>query len=196
MSKINAKELRKALKQCGLGNDVETLDQTPFVGVHHVHDWDHGYDAIYGYNGTRREFYADLRMMTSFLLDYIHSCCITEFIITPHYGADQFVFNVKKNDIYQEMYAFLRSYKIRRCSQSGIKLPINGNESVIEMILEGAFRDISRLYLFFPKRSVILVPNHHFDMPFFTQYFDQEKLVICELLKNYPELKYYERVAD
>lgn len=194
MEKVNAREVQKALKQANLGNDDEILDYKPYAGVHHFHDWDHGYDAIYGYNGTRREFYADLRCMMSFFLDYIDYCCISKFIITPYKNRNQITYYDDKNDIYREIHDFLKSRGIRRGSQCGINFSIKGNENIIEMLIEGAFRGVSELDFFSQERSIYIVPNHHFDLVFFTNNFNQEKAVIQKLIKNYNKnLVYFER---
>jgi hypothetical protein len=206
MSKISLRELNHELKRCKIGIDRDTIESTPHLGVYHCHNWNHGYDSWNGievnmdgsyvqnfaYKGPRRQFYADLREMISFLVEYIEYASITEFIVAPCYRYSQFTYVARKNDIYEETYSFLRSHNIRIGERSGIRLPYNGNINIIEMVVEGAFRDISELCLLFPSRVVLLVPTHHFGVAFWTQEFEREREVVNDLLLKYPNLRYYD----
>jgi len=190
--KISYSEIKREIEKRHFSLSYGQMNQIPFVGVHHVHDWDHGYESDLGYAGKRREFYADMRDMMSFLTDYINEQSISEFIIAPFHKANQFCVNDKSNDIYQEIKSFLAEHDIRNQSQSGVKLPISANESILEMAAEGAFRGISELSVLFHERSVLLVPNHHFDFTFFTHRFSDEKKIVEKLLVKHPRLLYYE----
>lgn len=207
MSKIILKEIKNLFEQSGMYIDNESIEKMPMIGVHHCHEWDHGYenwsginintDGTYntkcGYHGTRREFYADLRESMYFMLDFIKDNNLNEVIIAPCHRISQFTYNADKNDIYIEIYQFLKSYQIRLNSQAGVRIPINGNETIIEMVLEGAFRDVSNLCLFFPSKAVLLAPNHHFDLPFFTPVIDCVKISIMKLLEHHPNMRSYEK---
>jgi hypothetical protein len=191
--KISYYELKREIERIHLSLSPDQMDQTSFVGVHHVHDWDHGYESDLGYSGKRREFYADMRDMISFLTDYINECDVSEFIIAPFYKVNQFCVKDKSNDIYLEIKSFLSEYDVKIQSQAGVKLPIATNESILEMVIEGAFRGISELCIMFHERDVLLAPNHHFDFPFFTHCISEEKMTIEKLLLKHPNLLYYER---
>lgn len=196
MSKISLKEINIELKKSGIGENYDNMANTPFLGVYHYHEWDHGYETYHGYNGTRREFYADMRDSIDFLYDYINYYKISEFIVAPCYRYTQFTFNKKFDDdscrdIYDEILIFLKKHEIRRSSRAGVKLPIDGNKAVIEMVIEGAFRGISTLCLLFTSNNTLLDPNHHFDLTFCTQNYSQQSIVIKELLKNHPNLRYF-----
>ena len=197
LSKISFKEIERELKESKISSNYGDIEKLPFLEVYHYHEWDHGYETNYGYNGTRREFYSDLSDILNFLYKYINHHKITEFIVTPWYDYDQFVCNAKYYDncvdIYDEICNFLKKYGVRRSSRVGIKLPVKGNKDVIEMIIEGAFRGISTLRLFFASNNVILDPNHHFGLTFWTQNYLQESIVIKELLKTYPNLRYSDK---
>lgn len=45
--------------------------KTSHVSVSHRHDWDHGHDTYYGFNGTRRQFYEDFFEIMDFLIEYV-----------------------------------------------------------------------------------------------------------------------------
>ena len=191
--KISYSEIKREIEKRHFSLSVDIMSKIPSIGVHHVHDWDHGYESDLGYAGKRREFYADMRDMTSFLADYINEQGFSEFIIAPFYKVNQFCVKDKSNDIYQEIKKFLAEHDVRNQSQSGIKLTISGNESILEMVVEGAFRGISELSILFPERNILLSPNHHFDFPFFTHHISDEKKIVEKLLIKHPKLLYYER---
>ena len=130
--------------ECGIGVDGDTIDDTPYLGVYHHHEWDHGYEAIYGFNGSRREFYADVRDMMSFLLEYFSINGISEVVIAPffrYYQFDERYFNSREVmpglDIFDEIREFLRKHGIRKGERSGVKIQVCQNIDVIEMIVEG-----------------------------------------------------------
>lgn len=94
--------------------------------------------------------------------------------------------------IYIETMELLRKNNIRRNSQSGIKFKIEGNRKIIEMILEGAYRYVLELCLFFPDKSVIIEPTHHFDLTFFTRDLKEQRDVIKQLINKNTNIRYYE----
>ena len=161
MEKIRLNELNKALRQCGIGLDLDEIENTPAFGVYHVHNWNHGYDGFYGikvyedgsyddgtadFHGTRRQFYRDMQETIDFLLEYLHFKNIQELIIAPCYRYSPFSSDdVEHNDIYEEIYAFLRKNNVRKNERSGIKTNIEEDIGTLEMIVEGAFRGISDL---------------------------------------------------
>ena len=207
MKKIYLKELEKELRKCGIGTNCDEINLTPVIIAHHNHNWDHGYERwnginVYengsydngqGYKGTRREFYLDFFDVIKFLMEYINYNEINELIIAPFYRYYQFSFNnkYKDNDIYSEIYSFLRYHNIRRGEHSGVKLLIENNQSIIEMITEGAFRGISELCIFFPSQKVLLAPNHHFGLAFFTQNIELEKKCINKLIKKHHNIRIF-----
>ncbi len=206
VEKIRLKELNHFLKQCGIGIGSDEIDATPQFTVHHMHDWDHGYDGFYGlrvyedgsydrgtgFSGTRREFYADMQEILSFLFSYFHERNIKKLIIAPCYRYNQFALNAEKNDIFQEIYAFLREYGVRKNERSGIEITVDKHYKQIEMVIEGGFRGISELCLFAPAQKVLLAPSHHFGITFFTQNKSKETETVLSLLENYPNLKYFD----
>jgi len=207
MEKIRLGELNKALRQCGIGLDLDEIDNTPCFGVYHVHDWNHGYDGFYGitvyedgsytkgtagFHGTRRQFYRDMQETINFLLEYFRFKKIQELIIAPCYQYTQFSFNAERNDIYEEIYAFLRKNNVRKNERSGVKINLKDDIGPLEMTVEGAFRGVSELCLFAPTHKMLIAPNHHFGFTFFTQQKSLEMEVITELLGGYLNLLYLE----
>lgn len=190
--RINLLEVKKEAALCDFHIDTDFVSKTPLIGVHHAHEWDHGYDSGTGYNGKRREFYADMREILSFLSEYIVRRSITEFIVAPFHRMNQFDIIDDENDIYREIKQFLKSYGIRGRSQAGVKMTAE-NSDVLEMILEGAFRGISELCILFPEARVLIAPNHHFDLPFFTNHINKEEEIIRSILKAFPHLKLYKK---
>jgi hypothetical protein len=192
---------------CNIGIDSNEIELTPCITVHHFHNWDHGYecwsginvyeDGTYenegGYIGTRRQFYIDFFEMIYFLNEYIKYNKIDEMIIAPFYRYYQFDNEKRENDIYIEIYKFFKKYNIRRGERSGIILPIEKNEKNIEMIIEGAFRGISNLCILFPSQKVLLAPNHHFGLSFFSHEILNEKKNIKLIIKKYPNLRIFEK---
>ena len=98
----------------------------------------------------------------------------------------------EKNDIFQEIYAFLREYGVRKNERSGIEITVDKHYKQIEMVIEGGFRGISELCLFAPAQKVLLAPSHHFGITFFTQNKSKETETVLSLLENYPNLKYFD----
>ena len=204
MEKIRLNELNKALRQCGIGLDFDEIENTPAFGVYHVHNWDHGYDGFYGikvyedgsydygnagFHGPRRQFYKDMQETINFLLEYLHFKNIQELIIAPCYRYSPFSSDdVEHNDIYEEIYAFLRKNNVRKNERSGIKTNIKDDIGPLEMIVEGAFRGISDLCLFVPTHKMLIAPHHHFGFTFFTQQKSLEMEIIVELLSDYLNL--------
>ena len=204
MGKIRLNELNKALRQCGIGLDLDEIENTPHFGVYHVHNWNHGYDGFYGikvyedgsyddgtadFHGTRRQFYKDMHETIRFLLEYFRFKDIQELIIAPCYRYSPFSSDdVEHNDIYEEIYAFLRKNNVRKNERSGIKTNIEDDIGLLEMIVEGAFRGISDLCLFVPTHKVLIAPHHHFGFTFFTQQKSLEIEAITELLSGYLDL--------
>lgn len=204
MGKIRLNELNKALRQCGIGLDLDEIENTPHFGVYHVHNWNHGYDGFYGikvyedgsyddgtadFHGTRRQFYKDMHETIRFLLEYFRFKDIQELIIAPCYRYSPFSSDdVEHNDIYEEIYAFLRKNNVRKNERSGIKTNIEDDIGPLEMIVEGAFRGISDLCLFVPTHKVLIAPHHHFGFTFFTQQKSFEMEIITELLSGYLDL--------
>ena len=204
MEKIRLNELNKALRQCDIGLDFDEIENTPAFGVYHVHNWDHGYDGFYGikvyedgsydygnagFHGPRRQFYKDMQETINFLLEYLNFKNIQELIIAPCYRYSPFSSDdVEHNDIYEEIYAFLRKNNVRKNERSGIKTNIENDIGPLEMIVEGAFRGISDLCLFVPTHKVLIAPHHHFGFTFFTQQKSLEMEIIVELLGDYLNL--------
>ena len=205
MGKIRLKDLNKALHQCGIGLDYDEINDTPCFEVYHAHAWDHGYDGFYGikvyedgsyedgktagFHGTRRQFYKDMRETIDFLLEYFRFKDIQELIIAPCYRYSPFSSDdVEHNDIYEEIYAFLRKNNVRKNERSGIKTNIKDDIEPLEMIVEGAFRGVSELCLFAPAHKMLITPDHHFGFTFFTQQKSLEIEIITELLSGYLDL--------
>ena len=149
MEKIRLNELNKALRQCDIGLDFDEIENTPAFGVYHVHNWDHGYDGFYGikvyedgsydygnagFHGPRRQFYKDMQETINFLLEYLNFKNIQELIIAPCYRYSPFSSDdVEHNDIYEEIYAFLRKNNVRKNERSGIKTNIEDDTGPLEM---------------------------------------------------------------
>ena len=200
--KIKLTDIKKQLVDCGLRiNNWD--DHTAYaginhiVGVHHIHDWDHGYieygfNTWDGYSGTRREFYSNMNDMTSFLYQYIAIKSIDEIIVAPFHNIEQFECIDTDCEIYREIKQFLKSFGIRGGSQAGVRLSVKEKDT-IEMIIEGAFRGISYLCILFPEAKVLISPNHHFGIAFYTQNSNEEKEIIQLILKDFPNLRFYER---
>ena len=205
MEKIRLNELNKALRQSDIGLDFDEIENTPAFGVYHVHNWDHGYDGFYGikvyedgsydygnagFHGPRRQFYKDMQETINFLLEYLNFKNIQELIIAPCYRYSPFSSDdVEHNDIYEEIYAFLRKNNVRKNERSGIKTNIENDIGPLEMIVEGAFRGISDLCLFVPTHKVLIAPHHHFGFTFFTQQKSLEMEIITKLVGGYPDLR-------
>ena len=198
MNKVSVGELNKKLKECEIGIDYETIKSTPFLGVFHYHEWDHGYETTYGFNGSRREFYADMREMTKFLINYFNVNDVEDVIVAPFHNYRQFderyynSFEMPGKDIFDEIRLFLRNYGIRKGERSGIHLSFRRNMDILEMLLEGSFRGVSNLCFFVLEQRVLIEPNHHFDLVFRARDFDTLKSEILNLLPIHPNLRYFD----
>lgn len=193
MSKILYTQIKKMLKECGIGYNYDTVLSTPYTGFVTAHDWDHGYETYYGYNGRRREFYYDLFSVMCCIKEYIKKCGISYFIASPLYH-DTFAVNYRACDHYcdivSETREFLKANNVDPRTQSGIVVD-SGDDMTISMIMEGAFRGASYICLFSPERKVVIQPDHHFQTTFFTACVDEEIGLLAELLKSHPELEQY-----
>jgi len=210
MSKVSLRELNKALSQSEIGVDADTIEFTPSFCVYHIHNWNHGYESWEGievdsdgniiqgnaYSGTRRSFYSDFREMISFLIDYLEHNSVSEIIIAPCYRDNQFTRNARENDIYKEIYGFLRSNGVRRGERTGIKLPYSGNIDALEMVVEGAYRDVSELCIFIPEISVLIEPNHHFQFVFWTRQLNETRETVKAILHEYNNLCFYDEHSN
>lgn len=201
IKKLSFKEINDIVELCGLTLDLDCLASKPFFGVHHIHEWDHGYESDAGYNGSRREFYADMRDMLNFLLDYAKITGISSVIIAPLFCHCQFSlmnsYPEKSKSLRKELHGFLKSMNIRDDSRCGVMLDIHDDINIVEMVLEGSFLDdISNLRILLPSQKVILDLTHHFDLAFFTPDFDKEKSIVTGILEKHPNLKYYERNCE
>ena len=206
MSKVSLRELNNALSKSEIGLDADTIELTPSLCVYHIHNWNHGYESWDGievdsdgniiqgnaYRGTRRSFYSDFREMISFLTDYLEYNSVSEIIIAPCYRYNQFTRNARENDIYKEISSFLRNNGVRRGERTGIKLPYSGSINIIEMVVEAAYRDVSELCIFIPEKAVLIEPNHHFQLVFWTRQLNKHRETVKAILHNYSNLRYYD----
>ena len=201
MGKMSLKEMNFYLKKCGIGFNQETIEYTPLLGVHHQHEWDYGYESGIGFSGPRRIFYADMYEMIRFLNCYFKISEVSELIVAPFYRYNQFdkrYYTIKNKmpgvDIFDEIRTFLKRNGIKKGERTGIKLSVDEGYDDLAMIIEGSFRGVSELCLFSIERQVLIVPNHHFDLAFFTNNIVDEKEKIRLLLRDFPVLRYYEKL--
>lgn len=201
--KLNWNDVNKIALDCCFNTILDGMEGKKILGVHHKHEWDHGYESEMGYNGTRREFYADMRKMFEFLLNYINSNKIEEFIIAPLFRPRQVSYwNIySKQDrlkyICRELHDFLKSCSVNLNSRSGIKMNIKNSKNIIEMLMECSFLDdFSNLNIIFPSQLLVVTFNHHFDITFFTPNFEKEKEMLISLIENQTDIVYYEKIYE
>ena len=193
MKKITKREINKKIEKCGF--KLNNMENETIIRPYHCHEWDHGYYAWGGYEGTRREFYEDLKEMVDFLYEYMNYCNIKTVIIAPLHNCNIFAWNGnmkndnRYSDIYNEAMLLLKKNNIKKDSQEGIEIELEGNRKTIEMILEGAYRYVLELCIFSPEKSIIIEPTHHFDLIFFTKEFEKQKSIIEKILGNYKNIK-------
>lgn len=198
MKKITKKELMLKVKENGF--DLDNMFNIPIIRPYHYHEWDHGYYSTLGYQGTKREFYQDLKEMVDFLYEYLNYFNVKNIIIAPLHRFNIFAWegDMKKdyryNDIYIEAMDFLKKNNVKKNSQCGIEVEINTNREIIELILEGAYRYVLELCIFIPERAVIIEPTHHFDLMFFVKDFKNQKKVIKKIISRFPNIIYYEYI--
>ena len=207
--KVRSKEIERILRNSGIGRDWDEIDKTPSFVVHHMHKWDHGYCEWWGtkvyeggiyetgdwFWGTRRSFYADFQDMLSFFSCYFQVARIDTCIAAPCWQYHQFEFGrfVPENDICEETYLLLREHGIRKGERSGILLDIRNDQASIELVLEGGFRGYTTLCLLCPERQLLLTPDHHFGVTFYTQNLHQEESVVKKILEEFPSLCFWNK---
>lgn len=210
--KVRLKEINQILRNHGIGCDSEEIDETPRFVVHHMHKWDHGYYEWWGtkvyesgiyetgdwFWGTRRAFYADFREVVDFFSDYFQRVGVQSCIAAPCWKYEQFDCGkfIEENDICEETNLLLREHGIRKGERSGIRLDVEKDWDSIELLLEGGFRGYTTLCLLLPERGILLTPDHHFGVSFYTQHMAREKTIVKELLMNYPTLRLWEKTED
>ena len=195
MGKLSFNEIKKMLKSCGIGFDYDTVvSKTSYVGIAHKHNWDHGYDTYYGYNGHRREFYGDLSEVCNCLTEYLRECSITSLIVFPFYHDGPFVHNYRYckdyNDIIDEIRDFLRANDISVGTKSGAVINASDKDAV-SMVVEGAFRGASRLCLFSPERKIVIEPDHHFQVCIWTPDPLKEKETLSNIISGFSDLSLF-----
>lgn len=208
MHKITCNELKDIFKNCKF--DVKNYDNNigkKFIEIYHFHEWNHGYDSTYycvnpdgsirnTFESTRRQFYSDMKEMINFLCDYIEYNHITDVIAAPLF-SDSWIScesYSEVKDICSEIVLFLKKNQIRKNSKSGVSFEVSENIEKLEMLVEGAFRGVSNAYLLPQNHNVVVEPSYHFNFIFYPDDFEKEKKIINELLKNYPNLRYYEDI--
>lgn len=200
MDKIRKKEIRNILQNNRIGKFYYTIDdeesqsdEASVYGVYHAHDWDYGYEGNSGFRGTKREFYRDYMEMIGYLDEYLADTNVQECIISPFNRYHQFELGAQHNDIYKKLCQILRQHKIRvrQGNQSGFRISVDDDFDIIEAVIEGAFRGVSTLSIFFVETNVLLTPTHHFELFFWT--IDQKKQpqIIEKLSKKYKNILYY-----
>ncbi len=193
------------VKKCGFDIKYDNNIGKKFIEIYHSHEWDHGYDSVSycvdsngrirnTFEGTRRQFYADMREITGFLRDYIKCNHITKLIAAPLFSNLWISCNSYEEvkDICSEMVSFLKKNQIRKNSKSGVSFEISENTEILDMLLESAFRGISNLHLLSDEHHAIIEPSHHFNLIFYQKNFERENEMVAELIKGYPNLRYYE----
>ena len=208
MHKITCNELKDIFKNCKF--DVKNYDNNigkKFIEIYHFHEWNHGYDSTYycvnsdgsirnTFESTRRQFYSDMKEMINFLCDYIEYNHITDVIAAPLF-SDSWIScesYSEVKDICSEIVLFLKKNQIRKNSKSGVSFEVSENIEKLEMLVEGAFRGVSNAYLLPQNHNVVVEPSHHFNFIFYPDDFEKEKKIITDLLKKYPNLRYYEDI--
>lgn len=209
MIKISCNELKPIVKECGFDFNYDKNIGKKLIEVYHSHEWDYGYDSVSycvnldgsmrnTFESTRRQFYADMREMTNFLCDYIDYNHISELITAPLFSnpwiSCESYDEVK--DIYSEIVSFLKKNEIRKNSKSGISFDTIKNREIFEMLIEGSFRGVSNAHLLSKEHRVVIEPTNHFNFIFFPDDFEKDKKIISEILKKYPNLKYYEGTLE
>lgn len=194
--KILYNNLKKILRKSNIGINSDEIDKMPWCSVYHFHDWDHGYDAFYGYNGKRREFYKDLTDTLKFLNNYFLNNNISYIIVAPFFKYYQFEYIPKNDDvnfdIYDEIKIWLKKNKIRSGELSGVLIDVKENINELAMLMEGAFRGVSCLNFLLPQSNVLIVPDHHFSLTFYTKQIEGEKKCIKSILEKHTFLRYFE----
>ncbi len=208
LRKIKCNELKDTLKKFKF--DTKYYNNNvgkKFIEIYHFHEWNYGYDSIYycinsdgsireTFESTRRQFYSDMKEMINFLCDYINYNHITDLIAAPLFSnpwiSCELYSEIK--DIYSEIVLFLKKNQIRKNAKSGVNFEVSENIEKLEMLVEGAFRGVSNAYLLSQEHNVVIEPSHHFNFIFYPSDFERENKIITELLKKYPNLRYYEDI--
>lgn len=194
MNKILFPEIRKMLKASGLEIEYDSNPKTPYVGFYHKHNWDHGYETYYGYNGRRREFYSDLFTVASCLNEYLNNAAIGSLLVFPFYHAGAFVHNYRycesQYDIIDEIRSFLKDNDISPRSKSGSFINVSEKDKIL-MILEGAFRGVSQLCLFSAERGIVIEPDHHFQVCIWTANPQKELETLSSSIAKFEDLSMF-----
>ena len=95
-------------------------------------------------------------------------------------------------DIYDEIKIWLKKNKIRSGELSGVLIDVKENINELAMLMEGAFRGVSCLNFLLPQSNVLIVPDHHFSLTFYTKQIEGEKKCIKSILEKHTLLRYFE----
>ena len=200
MEKIRLRELDAMISRAGIGLDNDSIDDTPFAAICHSHTWDHGCAHVnsfaVGMDGTpiafrkvgpRRLFYRDMRDMCEYLFMYLKLSNCRKLVAAPCFRRNQFAEIDKNDEIFCEIYSFLKSCKIRLGERSGAVIRLPDDLDSVEMLIEGGFRGVSELCLFAPELNLLIVPSHHFEILLFSHSLDTD--IIAEVSRHFIDVR-------
>lgn len=200
MKIISTKELQRSIKNDGIGENYKTIESTPCIDIYHDHDWDHGYEDYFGYQGTRREFYWDFKEMLDVLLEYFRVCKVSRVIIAPCHNGTQFriplrIYRSKKEKnswdsfyyLSREMEKFMEKSGLKYGTKNGVEIPSDDIET-IGLIMESGFRDVSWFCFYVPERRLVVEISHHFELLVYTAFPRYEFEFFKEIVGRYSDI--------
>lgn len=184
--------LKKQLDDWGLS--IDNITKGDYIGIWHSTEWDGGFDNEERIEEEVERFYFDMQTMIAFLREFVCESGVSKCIIGKFHRHNWFEnwSNREGVDIYQDLNMFISQHKLDNNSVEGLEFEIDTNWNLISKIIEGGFRYLSCVSIFFPQIGVIVEPTHNFELIFFSNEISYSKGIIGSLIEQYPELNIYE----
>lgn len=176
------------------GLSCEKITNISYVGICHNTKWDGGLDNEECNDEEKKQFYSDFNEMILFLKDFMFEMKVTKAIIGRFHRSKWFEqwSNLDKIDVYKKLKGTLSQYKLKSNSKSGLEIDVIKQQDVIDLVIEGGFRYISCISIYFPEVGILVEPTHNFELLFFTKEIDSCKKQLYEELVKYKNLSLYE----
>lgn len=192
MDIISGKKLNQLLINWGLS--CQKITSISYVGICHSTKWDGGFDIEECNNEEKEHFYSDFNEMIMFLKDFMFDMKVTKAIIGRFHRSKWFEqwSNLDKIDVYKKLKGVLSQYKLKNNSKGGLEIDVIKQQDLINLVIEGGFRYISCISIYFPEVGILIEPTHNFELLFFTKEIDPCKNRLYEKLVKYKNLSLYE----
>jgi len=189
-----SRKKNQLLKNWGL--NCNKITHIPYIGICHSTKWDGGFNIEECKEEEKKLFYSDLNEMIMFLKDFMFKMNITKAIIGRFHRSKWFEqwSDLDKIDVYIKLKNTLSQYNLKNNSKKGLEIDVIEQQGSIYSVIEGGFRYVSCISIYFPEVGILVEPTHNFELMFFTKEIDSCKNQLYKNLPKYSNLCLYEAV--